>query len=267
MPIKALVSRALSVGRICWQESLTTLKRPLRVLRVFSHGRIRSYLHFQRIRANAGQTWSKPDDNGGLAVRRVSTYESYVELQKMKLGYVDLSSHEARFQQELKARVEGLGVAAPGKTVVCLGARLGAEVRAFSDLGCFVVGVDLNPGQENRYVLYGDFHDLQFAASSVDVIYTNSLDHAMELSQVVVEMRRVLKPDGRVIVEADPGTEEADEVEPDLWQTLSWRRVDDLVAALETGGLRLVQRSPFEYPRGGEQLVMLAAGVDGSESD
>ena len=37
------------------------------------------------------------------------------------------------------------------------------EVRAFLDHGAFAVGIDLNPGRDNRYVMVGDFHQLQFA--------------------------------------------------------------------------------------------------------
>ena len=49
------------------------------------------------------------------------------------------------------------------RTVLCLAARIGTEVKAFLDLGCFAIGIDLNPGTDNRYVVHGDFHDLQFA--------------------------------------------------------------------------------------------------------
>ena len=46
--------------------------------------------------------------------------------------------------------------------MLCLGARLGTEVRALHNLGYFAIGIDLNPGVDNPYVLMGDFHKLVF---------------------------------------------------------------------------------------------------------
>ena len=56
-----------------------------------------------------------------------------------------------------------------GCSVLCLGARLGGEVRAFTAMGALSIGIDLNPGPNNAYVLPGDFHHLQFAQSVFDV--------------------------------------------------------------------------------------------------
>ena len=55
----------------------------------------------------------------------------------------------------------------------------------FIDHGAFAVGIDLNPGRDNRWVVIGDFHALQYADASVDVVYTNSFDHVFELERVL----------------------------------------------------------------------------------
>jgi len=78
----------------------------------------------------------------------------------------------------------------------------------FIDHGVFAVRIDLNPGRDNRRMVVGDFHALQYADASVDVVYTNSLDHAFELERVLAEVRRVLKPEGTCLVEVGLGTEE-----------------------------------------------------------
>ena len=57
-----------------------------------------------------------------------------------------------------------------GQDAAVVGARIGTEVKAFLDLGAVAIGIDLNPGENNRYVVYGDFHDLQFASGSIDVV-------------------------------------------------------------------------------------------------
>ena len=40
-----------------------------------------------------------------------------------------------------------------GATVLCVGARLGGEVRAFKSLGALAIGIDLNPGTLNMDVV------------------------------------------------------------------------------------------------------------------
>ena len=89
-----------------------------------------------------------------------------------------------------------------------LGARLGTEVRALMELGHLAVGVDLNPGAANQYVLHGDFHHLVFPDRSFSAVYTNTLDHVFDLPRLVDEIRRVLVPGGVLIADVVPGFDE-----------------------------------------------------------
>src|SRR5581483_2782763 len=111
------------------------------------------------------------------------------------------------------------------------GARLGTEVKAFLDLGCFAVGVDLNPGSGNRYVLHGDFHDLPFPQESVDLVFTNSLDHAFSVDRMIAEMRRVLKPGGLLVLELSCGSSGGKSA--GHYESFWWDCVDDVVALFE----------------------------------
>jgi SAM-dependent methyltransferase len=86
--------------------------------------------------------------------------------------------------------------------VLCLGARLGGEVRAFRSLGALAIGIDLNPGPINAVVLPGDFHHLPFAASTFDLIFTNVIGHAFDLARLEHEICRVLKPRGGFLMDA-----------------------------------------------------------------
>jgi len=247
-------------------EIRTTLRRPWRILQLVKASKLQSYLRFNKFKVQTSELWSSCKNVEQLSVRQIKSYKFYTKLQAMKLEYIDLTSHEVRFRKVLRERLRDLYFLKSGQSVLCLGARLGAEVKAFSDLGCFAVGIDLNPGLKNKYVLYGDFHGLQFASDSIDILYTNSLDHVLDLSKMVNEMRRVLKKTGHIIVESDPGREENDKVKPDMWQTLSWKKIDDLVKALETFDLKLIYRQCFEYPRRGEQLVFIINDIDKREN-
>jgi len=52
-----------------------------------------------------------------------------------------------------------------GKSVLCVGARRGRKVRAFQDLGALAFGIDFNPGERKKNVLYGSASELQFASN------------------------------------------------------------------------------------------------------
>ena len=81
-----------------------------------------------------------------------------------------------------------------GATVLCLGARLGGEVRAFKAMGALALGIDLYPGVSNVDVLAGDFHHLAFPDESFDYLYCNVLDHLFSIGPFINEAKRVLKP-------------------------------------------------------------------------
>jgi len=235
------------------REIRETLERPSRLLAVFSLTRIGRYIRFQRLRFLAGGEWS--DHGGGVASKGFSSYEDYVRVQQSKLQYLDLSAHEGRFRKVLAQRLAASALVSRGARVLCLGARLGAEVAAFRDVGTFAVGVDLNPGKDNPWVMFGDFHNLEYPDAIVDIVYSNSLDHSFDLARVLAEVRRLLTDFGHLIVEADPGVEESSGVAPDLWAAFQWPTVTALADRIRACGFELVERSNFDYPRGGTCLV------------
>jgi ubiquinone/menaquinone biosynthesis C-methylase UbiE len=121
------------------------------------------------------------------------------------------------------------------------------------ELGCFAVGIDLNPGEKNKWVLPGDFHALQFADNSVDAVYCNALDHAFDLGKILSEVRRVLKNSGVFIAEiVDPTVRGPGEYEA-LW----WQDTNSIVDIIQNSGLPLWEHSPFEYPWKGLHAVFV----------
>jgi SAM-dependent methyltransferase len=200
------------------------------------------------------------DETSPLRLRRYSTYDEYLRHQRSKLTMMEewvLNEYDERFCEALAKRLRDLDLVQPGQSVLCLAARIGSEVRAFHELGCFAIGIDVNPGPGSRYVLEGDFHDLQFPTASCDVIFTNSLDHAFDLDRVLAEVTRVLKPTGCFVVEADDRPLKG----PGPWESLSWRSVDDLAAHLEAHSWAIARRTSFsDYPWPGTQLVATPTG-------
>jgi len=211
---------------------------------------VRKRLLFRRF----GQVWQAKN---AFQNRSYDSYEAYLEHQKAKLETHDFANYDVEFRAALRERLAALDVSWPGRTVLCLAARIGTEVKAFLDLGCFAIGIDLNPGKENRYVVQGDFHDLQFAPQSVDVVYTNSLDHAFDIDRISQEIRKVLKPEGLLIVEASQGRDQG--VNPGFFESFFWKNIDELIRVFEAAGFRVTGRTPITHPWPGEAICFQPA--------
>jgi len=173
---------------------------------------------------------------GRFARRSYASYEAYVEHQSSKLaGILDhLRKTDAEEFEEFRERFASCDALAGARSILCLGARLGTEVRALHSLGHFAVGVDLAPGPDNLRVLYGDFHALVFSDASVDAVYSNALDHAFDLDRMAGEVLRVLRPGGCFVAEIDAGLDEG--TLPGDFEALCWTHVDALLETISTGG-------------------------------
>lgn len=139
-----------------------------------------------------------------LYKRRYENYKHYVDHQKEKLDR-ELDSIRRRTEGAIVkflVRFEMFSDKIHGKKVLCLGARLGEEVQAFIGLGhTESIGIDLNPGPDNEYVVKGDFHKMLFEGNQFDAVYCNSLDHARDLGKISRESARVLKSNGILILD------------------------------------------------------------------
>ena len=217
---------------------LTRLKRSLRKRELFRR---------------FGEEWNAKND--AFQSRKYDSYDAYLEHQKTKLETHDFGNYDTEFRAALRRRLTALDLAWQGRTVLCLGARIGTEVKAFLDLGCFAIGIDLNPGKENRYVVQGDFHDLQFAPNSVDVVYTNSLDHAFDIDRIAGEILKVLKPDGLLLVEAVQGRDQG--VNPGFFESFFWNNIDELIGLFEKAGFKVTRRTAITDPWPGEAICFL----------
>ena len=192
----------------------------------------------------------------GVSVKVYQSHDEYVRHQQEKLSASSptwLTDYNTRYRSVLADRLRAFGVVGPRSRVLCLAARLGGEVAACRDLGAFAVGVDLNPGKDNPYVLFGDFHALTFAEGSVDVVFTNSLDHALNFEKLFAEVHRVLQPDGVFISEIVKGSSEG--VTLGYYDVAVWDSVSTVVQLCERQGFRVERREEIDFPAGRECVV------------
>ncbi len=215
-----------------------TLRTPKPVKRVYQRlrygaaGKQAKYARKAALRRQRfeSERWARDDD---MAARNYASYDEYLEHQAEKLDRIferrvekdeeDYAEFLRRFREcrELRGK----------RDVLCLGARLGTEVRALIELGYFAVGIDLNPGPGNQWVMHGDFHSLVFADRSVDAVYCNALDHVFDLPRVVGEVARVLRDDGVFVADVLPGFEEG--FTPGEYEATHWRTVDVLAGRIQ----------------------------------
>jgi len=191
-------------------------------------------------------------------MREYKDYSEYLEHQASKLAKFSpgwLTNTDEKSCETIKRRIKKHGCVQPGMSVLCLGARTGGEVRGFIEEGCFAAGIDINPGEKNRFVLHGDFHELQFADDSVDAIYTNSVDHVLHLNKFIGEIKRVLKPNGLLILDLVKGTEEG--YEPGDFESYIWKTVDQALAEFVKVGFGLSYRQDIGNPWPGEHIHLV----------
>lgn len=234
------------------REIRETVRRPRRLAHLVDRRAWRGLAH--RLSSPDPGDWGMDE---GLYRRRYETYDDYVAHQRSKLALLDLAAYNAEFRQALRARLRAAPVDWAGKSVLCLAARLGAEVEAFHDLGAFAVGIDLEPGARNALVLPGDFHHLQFPSGCVEVVYTNSLDHALDLRALVEEMRRVLVPDGLAVIEPT----EAGRPGERSWEASGWDSVDRVIGLFDEG-FELTFRQPIDFPTTHVEQLIFARSPD-----
>jgi len=231
------------------REIKKTVKNPKRILSLLNPQAVKYYLRIIEADNLVENKWILSDN---FVRRQYGSYNKYLDHQKSKLKHLSPAEYDKKYFQALSERLKKTGISLQNKNVLCLAARIGTEVRAFRDNGAFAVGIDLNPGKKNEYVLYGDFHNLKFFDDSIDVIFSNSLDHSFSLDKVLAEIKRVLKPGGSVIIEAVSGSLEG--AKPGLYESTFWPTTNHLKNYIETKGLVLEYENPIDYPWKGKML-------------
>jgi SAM-dependent methyltransferase len=203
----------------------TFISNPIGTLKIF----FRNPLLFFTFLFRNNYNWNNSEGDK-FKKREYKNYTEYVLHQKSKLKIVKdsyLPKYDKEYREELRGRLCGYDFLKKGTSVLCLAARIGTEVKAFLDLGCFAIGIDLEPGKDNKYVVCGDFHNIQFSDESVDVVFNNSLDHSFDLEKLIKEINRVLKISGYCIVEIPNG--ESEGTEPGSYESVTWEKIDDVI--------------------------------------
>ena len=232
-------------------------------IRKLRAGRDASYVHERdkhevRHKHHGGGGW-KTESEGGLVKRDYASYDEYLTHQKLKLdemvkmkgGFSNFDIFDYRVKFYVRFRLIATLLPFDAR-ILCCGARQGTEVDVLHDLGFTNAhGIDLNPGLDNPLVSAGDMMKLHDPGNSVDLLYSNCIDHAFDLDQMIAEHARVLKPDGYLLYDIGINLEEGG----GPFEAISWDRTEDVV-------LRLLERfrSVIRIERERQWLWVLVQG-------
>lgn len=156
---------------------------------------------YEMFRIRLGMTGFEIDGTEGLshgqAVRKYKSYDQYVRHQVTKARFLSgwKEIRVSHFKNEFMSS-KCLSDVGENETVLCVGARFGEEVAVLRDMGYLAIGIDLNPEQKNKFVLFGDVHQIEFPNSVFDKVFCNVLDHVLDIEKALSEIARVLKSPG-----------------------------------------------------------------------
>jgi len=190
--------------------------------------------------------------------RKYDNYDEYLKHQAKKLD-IGVKKKIKKFMPEYIPNVVKSFDLRVGKfkkyisdQVLCLGARTGAEVISFRKLGVDAIGIDINPGKNNEYVIKGDFHNMEFDDKSFDVVYCNCIDHSWDLETLAKEIHRVSKDDAFLLLEIDHMVNKNQKDRDSLldknskYESIMWDNLDDIKDGLK--GFEFVEKFSSACP-------------------
>lgn len=153
---------------------------------------------------HTGKEGWKQTKQDGFVYRDYESYEEYVAHQKSKFSEIIKiaggfdNRTVVRYRLQFFNRFKNLNrYLNPQAKILCCGARQGTEVEVLRELGFEnAYGIDLNPGPNNPFVRLGDFLKIDAQEGSLDLVYSNAVDHAFDLDAMFKEHSRVIKKDG-----------------------------------------------------------------------
>lgn len=142
--------------------------------------------------------------------RECPDYSAYMHIQgaKARANAAELAKAFGPMRRGFRGAFEEAKSSLRPGTILCMGARNGAEVAAARDFGFKrAYGIDLHPvaaGSKDLgpRLVRADWHYIPFVDRSFDTVFTNSLDHCQSLDRLCAEVSRILRPKGTFYVRA-----------------------------------------------------------------
>ncbi len=171
------------------------------------------------------------------------------------------------------SRKKGLGMADVHKEdkVLCIGFGDGMELKYFAEKGCSLVGIDCSNKIIRKYgegspVVCGDIRDLPFQDKRFDLVYSAfvvDLFDDMSIVEIVKEIGRVVRDDGRVVILTNCEEKGFGNIPVRFYKLVSRyypvrNRVIDIERLVNLAGFRCVEK--IRVQRGAEGVKIVRDG-------
>jgi len=104
--------------------------------------------------------------------------------------------------------------------------------------------------------LYGDFHDIQFPQNTVDIVFSNCVDHVYDIDNFIEQIKECLKPNGYLIIEAWFDSQDVDKFKG-FYESFWYSDLSHLIKLFEQYNLKIKKDLAIEYPRSGRLFVLM----------
>lgn len=134
-----------------------------------------------------------------LKLGKDADYQDYLELQ-FKRTFSKVRIPQNRTEKLVKLTMNYV-TDSQSKSVLCIGSRNTIEIDQFKSYGFqSVTGIDLISIRSDIKIM--DMHNMQFPDNTFDVICSShSLEHAIDVPQVVSEIKRVARQNAIIVIE------------------------------------------------------------------
>jgi hypothetical protein len=128
-----------------------------------------------------------------MKIREYKNYNEYIKHQssKLKPAMEEIIIKDQKIEESVFNRYKDF-TDFSNKSVLCLAARLGGEVRAFKKLNALAIGIDIQPGDKNKDVLHGDFHNIN-TYKEIESIPTYLNDNIFNKMLKIIPLDEIIK--------------------------------------------------------------------------
>lgn len=190
-----------------------------------------------------------------MQIRRKVDYSTYIAVEAAKKDSGKAAYAVVRAAKDYGVFASRFARYKPfiGQRAVCLGARLGTEVKALRALGIAeAFGIDIAEYPGSEHTVHGDFMNLTYPDNSFDFTFTNCFDHTYDPLAFFKGVARVTKPGGFMLIDV-VGNVGGDWGAYTIWHPDS---LDEIPQFIEAAGGHIVGLEPIERPFAGISFLI-----------
>jgi SAM-dependent methyltransferase len=222
---------------------------------------LRDFSHLRKIYTNLKLKYILPhkydraapfeERNDEILRRKYRSISQYIKHQKSKFNLIEnnlIKKFDMRVEMFYKRFNHLFGSNSISGSVLCLGARDGAEVESLRKYGLLAIGIDIKYPKDSPYVHFGDFHHIPYPNNCFDYAYMNCFDHVYDPVVVLGEIYRILRTKlGILVLDLVDGEEETENKSQNwAFESLIWKKKQQIIDLVEKHGFSLTTENRLD---------------------